>query len=190
MADYLSDEGRLSVLEDLVLRLFLDRDLVTLPFGFDKGAILQQLYEALNRSESHRVGNEPPLFSDILGSPIEGPPPKQRHVVRRIDALFKSVEQVRYDQLQTLLLLSYSPAFADQRFRRVVPMSVLISGSDSSDERRLKRALHELASEIDCEIVFERPGLPGSWFKEAISKTKRALTSKEVQDNLQKVQRG
>jgi hypothetical protein len=73
MADYLNNEGRLSVLEDLVLRLFLDRELATLPFGFDKGAILQQLYEALNRPESHRVGNEAAMEALLLVAEHGGP---------------------------------------------------------------------------------------------------------------------
>jgi hypothetical protein len=180
MADYPSDQDRLTAIEDILLGLLGGPQPVHLT-DFDRLSYLQRISRSLKDpldrfllrdgglSDNHPALRDKLIFwaNGTLG------------LRAAVDQLSQQYEGLIADQFETLLLLSYNAAFSNQRFRRAATLSIYLKSYDSELTDRAEHSLREVASEIDHDIIYERPPEFGSWYKEIYVRAKTALTSKE-----------
>ena len=175
MADSLSIEDRLRAIEDVLLGILSN----TSHSSDEVRELMMQRLAFAARMDDQLEGKE--FNPKLLASTFDE---------RRLQYLERYASWLRKNQADLLLVISINPAFAEQRFNRAVELSIYISNSDSEDIRRLSGAMYELADEIALDVIREAPSEFGSWFKTIIGRTREALTNEEVQEGLQKVQRG
>lgn len=77
------------------------------------------------------------------------------------------------------------PAFPIQH-----PFVATIYLADDHGHQEVQQALSDLLESFDFEIVDSLPPIRGSWYRDFIAVSRRALTSRELGERLQKVERG
>jgi hypothetical protein len=99
------------------------------------------------------------------------------------------IEAVRSENLELLLLLSESRAFANERFRRVVPSSIYISENDPDAGEALTSSIKAFGGFLGFDPYSETTPIRYSWFKKVFLRTKEELTRPEVQARFEKIER-
>jgi hypothetical protein len=77
------------------------------------------------------------------------------------------------------------PALAIQR-----PFAVTVYLADDEGHEEVQEALGDLLTAFDFDVVDSFPSLRGSWYRDFIAVSRRALTSHDLGERLQKVERG
>jgi hypothetical protein len=78
-----------------------------------------------------------------------------------------------------------NPAVAIQH-----PFAVTVYLAEDEARQEVQDALNDLLTAFDFEVVDSLPPLRGSWYRDFIVLSRRALTSRELGERLQKVERG
>jgi hypothetical protein len=77
------------------------------------------------------------------------------------------------------------PALAIQR-----PFAVTVYLAKDEGHEAVQEALADVLTAFDFEVVDSLPPLHGSWYRDLIATSRRALTSRELGERLRKVERG
>jgi hypothetical protein len=72
--------------------------------------------------------------------------------------------------------------------QRSIPVTIYLSERDAKDT--VKQAVLGLLTVFDFKVIDALPPLEGSWYQAFVARMRRASTSRELADRMQKVERG
>lgn len=70
------------------------------------------------------------------------------------------------------------------------PLAVTVYLAQDQGHQVVEDALADLLTAFDLEVVENLPPLRGSWYRDVVASSRRALTSRELGERLRKVERG
>lgn len=79
---------------------------------------------------------------------------------------------------------------AEQELRDQRPFAVTVYLAEAEGHQEVQETLGDLLKAFDFEIVDLLPPLRGSWYRDFVAVSRRALTAHELGERLQKVERG
>jgi hypothetical protein len=131
--------------------------------------------------ESATVGERTGLSEETRWRDIE------RQLRHRLAAHLRNRRHVLADNAPpaTALTTTPYPALAIQR-----PFAVTVYLAEDDDHHAVQEALGDLLAAFDFDVVDSLPPLRGSWYRDFIASSRRALTSRELGERLRKVERG
>jgi len=196
VADRLSDNERLGLLEELLAALLtgtrlehqtfgreleLQRILTSMREKWSGGPIFVRLPESAGSFRTPQTPSLPQEFSLVSSHVLE--------LEQRLTDLDRKLSSTRENQGEILLAMSLSPALASVPFRRIVPAFVYLNVFDSETPLALEHSLKELAASVGFELFSSEPVEYSSWFRNMLTRAKDVMTHEEVQSRLGKVER-
>lgn len=184
MAERLSESERLALVEELLVTLLtgLHGERPTDDWELRRQQILTAAIEQLRSSPRPSENALGPAEFKAVSAHISD-------LDKRLYAAERRLDQTEQIQRETLLALSSAPALASVPLRRVVPAYFYISEFDPEIAFDLERSLIALAESVGLEVIYEGEPEFGSWFQDFLTRTKEALTDKQVQQRLEKAER-
>jgi hypothetical protein len=151
-------------------------------------SILPQLERGATelRREAARIGKQSELRESLIEQLRES---FVEQLLPEISARLGNQLAHAQEDLRLLILASESNDFANERFQRILPVSLYTSIEDPETTEAVEKATRELMDAIGFEVVREEPPRTGSWHKKLWFKAKEGVSAPEVQKRLAKVER-